>query len=148
MAPGRASRRCRSRHAATAPGTTRIPSARPKTNAPARTTKASSRSRRTNFPRRVGERQGGRKPMQRRPLGTRRIVSQSEWEDASQLAKASQREVLCDVMLTAERCGAWLTLRELARMTRYGEASISAQLRHLRKPQYGSFVLEKRLREG
>ena len=86
--------------------------------------------------------------MQRRPLGTRRIVSQSEWEHASQLAKASQREVLCDVMLTAERCGAWLTLRELARMTRYGEASISAQLRHLRKPQYGSFVLEKRLREG
>ena len=31
---------------------------------------------------------------------------------------------------------------------RYGEASISAQLRHLRKPQYGAFVVEKRQREA
>ena len=30
----------------------------------------------------------------------------------------------------------------------YGEASISAQLRHLRKPQYGAFVVEKRQREA
>lgn len=59
----------------------------------------------------------------------------------------SQRELLCDVMLTAGQCGAWLTLRELSRMTRYGEASISAQLRHLRKPQYGAFVVEKRRRK-
>jgi hypothetical protein len=28
------------------------------------------------------------------------------------------------------------------------EASISAQLRHLRKPQYGTFVVEKRQREA
>ncbi len=33
-------------------------------------------------------------------------------------------------------------------MTSYGEASISAQLRHLRKPQYGAFVVEKRCREA
>ena len=85
--------------------------------------------------------------MPKRRTTNGRVVSQSEWEHASQLAKASQREVLCDVMLTAQRSGAWLTLRELARMTSYGEASISAQLRHLRKPQYGGFVLEKRLRE-
>jgi hypothetical protein len=33
-------------------------------------------------------------------------------------------------------------------VTHYGEASISAQLRHLRKPQYGAFVVEKRQREA
>jgi hypothetical protein len=58
-----------------------------------------------------------------------------------------QRDVLRDVMLSAGQCGRWLTLRELARLTRYGEASISAQLRHLRKPEYGAFVLDKRRRE-
>jgi hypothetical protein len=58
-----------------------------------------------------------------------------------------QRDVLRDVMLSAAQCGAWLTLRELARLTRYGEASISAQFRHLRKPEYGAFVLHKRRRE-
>jgi hypothetical protein len=41
-----------------------------------------------------------------------------------------------------------MTLRELARLTRYGEASISAQLRHLRRAEYGSYVLEKRVREA
>jgi len=59
----------------------------------------------------------------------------------------TQRQVLCDVMLAAGQCGTWLTLQELAQLTCYGEASISAQLRHLRKPQYGAFVLEKRRRE-
>jgi len=58
-----------------------------------------------------------------------------------------QRDVLCDVLLCAAECGAWLTLRELSRLTRYGEASISAQLRHLRKPQYGAFVVEKQVRK-
>jgi hypothetical protein len=51
------------------------------------------------------------------------------------------------VMLAARECETWLTLHELARLTHYGEASISAQLRHLRKPQYGAFVVEKRRRE-
>ncbi len=60
----------------------------------------------------------------------------------------TQREVLRDVMLSAGGCGAWLTLHELASLTHYGEASISAQLRHLRKPQNGGFVVEKRLRVG
>ncbi len=59
-----------------------------------------------------------------------------------------QRDVLCQVMLSAGECGVWLTLRELSRMTRFGEASISAQLRHLRKPEYGAFVVEKRRREA
>ena len=40
-----------------------------------------------------------------------------------------QRDVLCDVMLSAGTCETWLTLVELSRLTQYGEASISAQLR-------------------
>ena len=59
----------------------------------------------------------------------------------------TQRQVLCDVMLAAGQCGTWLTLQELAQLTCYGEASISAQLRNLRKPQFGGYVLEKRARE-
>lgn len=59
----------------------------------------------------------------------------------------TQREVIRDVMLAGKKFGAWLTLKEIARLTGYGEASISAQLRHLRKPQYGRFVLRKRCRE-
>lgn len=58
----------------------------------------------------------------------------------------TQRQVLCDVMLSAGACETWLTLQELARLTCYGEASISAQLRHLRKPENGGFVVEKRRR--
>ena len=67
---------------------------------------------------------------------------------ARQTVLRTQREVLRDVMLSAGACGAWLTLHELAGLTHYGEASISAQLRHLRKPQYGGFVVEKQLREN
>ena len=58
----------------------------------------------------------------------------------------TQREVLRDVMLAAGKYGAWMTLGELARLTRYGETSISAQLRHLRKDSCGGYVLEKRVR--
>ena len=60
----------------------------------------------------------------------------------------TQREILRDVMLAAGKYGAWMTLRELARLTRYGEASISAQLRHLRRAECGGYVLEKRVRQG
>ena len=58
----------------------------------------------------------------------------------------TQREVLRDVLLTAAKYDAWLTLKELARFTRFGETSISAQLRHLRKPHYGGFQVRKRQR--
>ena len=57
-----------------------------------------------------------------------------------------QRDVLCDVMLSANECETWLTLDELAKLTHYPPASISAQLRHLRKPQFGGYEVEKRLR--
>ena len=40
----------------------------------------------------------------------------------------------------------WMTLREISELTNYGEASISAQLRHLRKPHFGGYVIVKRRR--
>ena len=40
--------------------------------------------------------------------------------------------------------GQWKTLSELAHETGDPEASISAQLRHLRKPRFGSFNIERR----
>jgi hypothetical protein len=54
--------------------------------------------------------------------------------------------VLCDVMLSASQCDSWLTLDELAMLTHYPPASISAQLRHLRKPEFGGFDVEKQQR--
>ena len=58
----------------------------------------------------------------------------------------TQREVIRDVMCSAAELDTWLTLREIAGITRYGEASISAQLRHLRKPQFGGYLVAKRRR--
>lgn len=42
--------------------------------------------------------------------------------------------------------GCWRTLREIADVTGDPESSISAQLRHLRKPRFGSHVVSKRHR--
>ena len=60
----------------------------------------------------------------------------------------SQREIIRDVMISAADCETWLTLGELRALTRYGEASISAQLRHLRKTEYGGYEVVKRHRDG
>jgi hypothetical protein len=60
----------------------------------------------------------------------------------------SQREVIRDVMLAATDCDTWLTLGELRALTHYGEASISAQLRHLRKLENGGYDVSKQRREG
>ena len=60
----------------------------------------------------------------------------------------SQREIIRDVMASAAECETWLTLGELRALTRYGEASISAQLRHLRKAENGGYEIVKRHREG
>jgi hypothetical protein len=67
--------------------------------------------------------------------------------DKARRVVPTQRDVLRDVMLAAGKYGAWMTLRELGRLTRYGETSISAQLRHLRKAKCGGYVLEKRVRK-
>ena len=42
--------------------------------------------------------------------------------------------------------GRWRTLREIEVETGYPQASISAQLRHLRKAKFGSHIIEKRKR--
>ena len=62
------------------------------------------------------------------------------------IARRRQRDVLCDVMLSARQCEMWLTLEELSKLTHYPPASISAQLRHLRKPEFGGYAVEKRQR--
>lgn len=42
--------------------------------------------------------------------------------------------------------GNWKTLQEIGDSTGDPQASVSAQLRHLRKPRFGSFVVERRPR--
>jgi hypothetical protein len=81
------------------------------------------------------------------PEGVRASVLSRPGEyDARRLR--SQREIIRDVMISAAECGTWLTLGELRALTRYGEASISAQLRHLRKTENGGYDVAKRHREG
>lgn len=64
--------------------------------------------------------------------------------DEAENAGPTQREILKEVLLVAAESDMWLTLEELARVTKYPPASISAQLRHLRKPEFGGYVVEKR----
>ncbi len=75
----------------------------------------------------------------------------------------TQLEVIRDVLLSAAECaesaavrmmrggmppedGGWMTLHELGELTGYGEASISAQIRHLRKQEFGGYLVAKRRR--
>ena len=44
------------------------------------------------------------------------------------------------------RDGQWRTLQEIAAATGDPESSISAQLRHLRKPRFGSYTIDRRRR--
>ena len=60
----------------------------------------------------------------------------------------TQLEAIRDLMLTSGRHGTWMTLSEIAQATEFGEASISAQLRHLRKQRYGRYRVEKRRRQS
>jgi hypothetical protein len=59
----------------------------------------------------------------------------------------TQRETLLTVLRLAAQYETWVTLAELAGKTKFPPASISAQLRHLRKAKYGGWVVEKRRRE-
>ena len=47
---------------------------------------------------------------------------------------------------SALKGGAWLTLDEIHQITGDPQASISAQLRHLRKERFGSYTINKRPR--
>ena len=73
---------------------------------------------------------------------------QNKRRSQNPMLRRRQRDVLRDVMLSARQCDTWLTLDELAKLTHYPPASISAQLRHLRKAEYGGFVVEKRCRKA
>jgi hypothetical protein len=72
--------------------------------------------------------------------------------DARRLAldrgRDTQLQTIRDLMLSAGRRDAWLTLGEIAGRTEIGEASISAQLRHLRKRRHGRHRVEKRTRRA
>jgi hypothetical protein len=59
----------------------------------------------------------------------------------------TQRETLLTVLRLAAQYETWVTLAELAGKTKFPPASISAQLRHLRKEKYGGWVVEKQRRE-
>jgi hypothetical protein len=60
--------------------------------------------------------------------------------DRARLAR--QHERIRDLMID----GVWRTLDEIADITGDPAASISAQLRHLRKPRFGGWTVEKRSR--
>ena len=53
-----------------------------------------------------------------------------------------QLKELIDLMLD----GCWRTLGEITQETGIPEASASAQLRHAKKPRFGSYTLDKRRR--
>jgi hypothetical protein len=57
--------------------------------------------------------------------------------DGERLTK--QHEVIRDFMLD----GQWHTLPEIEAATGFPQASISAQLRHLRKERFGAFTIDK-----
>lgn len=42
--------------------------------------------------------------------------------------------------------GTWRTLTEISQLARASESSASAQLRHLRKPRFGSYIVDKKRR--
>lgn len=52
----------------------------------------------------------------------------------------TQRDDILNLMID----GRWCTLQEIADRTDYPEPSVSAQLRHLRKPTYGGYTVSKR----
>lgn len=63
-------------------------------------------------------------------------------------ADETQLAAIRELMARASDRDVWLSLCEIAEATEFGEASISAQLRHLRKAHHGGFRVEKRRRGG
>lgn len=63
-----------------------------------------------------------------------------EYDDARDLVRLShQHERIFELM----RDGAWRTLAEISDITGDPPASVSAQLRHLRKPRFGAHLVER-----
>ena len=65
-----------------------------------------------------------------------------ESRDGKRIEK--QHEVIKRYMLSH---GSWKTLSEIEQRLGYPQASISAQLRHLRKARFGGYRVEKRRRD-
>ena len=70
------------------------------------------------------------------------VSSTNAEQEQSETQLAAIRELMAKAAIRRE----WMTLSEIAGLTEFGEASISAQLRHLRKPRFGRHRVEKRLR--
>jgi len=68
-------------------------------------------------------------------------------EDGMFRSGVTQRETLLTLLRLAAQYETWVTLAELAAKTKFPPASISAQLRHLRKEKYGGWAVQKRRRE-
>ena len=60
----------------------------------------------------------------------------------------TQMDTIASLMFSSRDAGQWLTLYEIEERTGYPSASISAQLRHLRKTKFGSHEVLKRRRNG
>jgi hypothetical protein len=78
---------------------------------------------------------------------TRPQHTQTQMGKASLLENETQLTAIRELMMRALCEDAWLTLGEIADATEFGEASISAQLRHLRKARHGRYRVEKRRRK-
>ena len=59
-----------------------------------------------------------------------------------------QLYTIYNLLFDASQENRWMTLHEIAALTGYGEASISAQLRNLRKIQHGEHTITKRVRRS
>lgn len=57
-----------------------------------------------------------------------------------QVRLGKQLEAIYELM----RDGSWRSLASIEAATGYPQASISAQLRHLRKPRFGKYTVERR----
>ena len=61
-------------------------------------------------------------------------------DESRQLRLGAQLDAIRELMLD----GAWRTLEQIREATNFPPASISAQLRHLRKKRFGAYVVERR----
>ena len=57
-----------------------------------------------------------------------------------------QMDAVLQALISAYDRNAWLTVGELAAIVDAKEPSVSAQIRNLRKPQNGSYIIKKRVR--
>ena len=88
----------------------------------------------------VQARDGGTRAMARASEASIRQRSRAAQEDGTQLV------AIRELMMRSFAEGVWLSLSEISGATEFGEASISAQLRHLRKADHGRYRVEKRRR--